>query len=704
MRRLLLLLPLFALAGCKDPQDGVRVTVTYEQFVPGCIRVTALDDASGEKRSTDVAVRGTSAADDGKVVVAVLLPEKWGTQLTVTADAFEAPLGEGACVSPAVRSHTKGITVQKGDAKKGTPQEVSLAVNAPDLDGDGYVTTDSGGTDCNDNRDQGEAINPAATELCNNVDDNCDKQEDKAFFNLEATCTGASGCSGKRICDPTTQQVSCNSPEPQLAWRDEDGDGYGKADAGSVAFCPPDTIPLVGYVPVSEPHNDCDDAVKTINVLGVEVCDDRDNNCDGTKDNLAPQDCPVEQSQCPGLVACLGTSGATHCVAKAPEPTWYPDNDTDGRGLADAGVASCTIQPDAGYVRDGGDCDDGNPFIYTAAAELCDEQDNNCNSQTDEGMVCGASAATWALTPVIPDATRTWYGVSLYGNGGVWISGDKSGRGVKPPGQTTFTVLPNACADTGRLYGVWANPISDKAFMGGAERHLLIQEADSSTCEPQTDVTAIGNSAAVTDLFGFVVNNNPDDVQIYGVATDGKDGATFLWTGQTASVSSTKRTDTTLQGIHGISREVMFAVGSFKEPILATAKGRILRYLPNKDPSPDWSDAEEIPDTKGLNSVWVVSPKLAYAVGDEGTFLKWDGTTWAKATGPAGGEKLTGVIAFGSNSIYVTSEAGKIHRYDGAWRSSSVGTSLYGINGTSPSDIWSVGVQGKIFHYPAWPQ
>jgi hypothetical protein len=44
-----------------------------------------------------------------------------------------------------------------------------------------------------------------------------------------------------------------------------------------------------------------------------------------------------------------------------------------------------------------GDCDDNDPNINPARAEICDNKDNNCNGQIDEGNVCG-SASTFAKT------------------------------------------------------------------------------------------------------------------------------------------------------------------------------------------------------------------------------------------------------------------------------------------------------------------
>ncbi len=104
-----------------------------------------------------------------------------------------------------------------------------------------------------------------------------------------------------------------------------------------------------------------------------------------------------------------------------------------------------------------------------------------------------------------------------------------------------------------------------------------------------------------------------------------------------------------------------------------------------------------------LRGVWVVSPTLAYAVGESSSFLMWNGTAWTPLTGPAS-EDLLSVVAFGKNSVYATTGSGKVYRYDGStWTvmpGLSTGSALNDIAGTSPGDLWVVGDNGKILHWP----
>ncbi|MSQ02168.1 MAG: hypothetical protein EXR71_09800, partial [Myxococcales bacterium] len=97
---------------------------------------------------------------------------------------------------------------------------------------------------------------------------------------------------------------------------------------------------------------DCDDVDNTVSPDGIEVCDNIDNDCDGTVD---------EDLTTP----------------------WYPDGDADGFGEAAGEVTACE-PPDTSYIADGTDCDDTRDDVYPSAPELCDDVDNDCDGQTDE--------------------------------------------------------------------------------------------------------------------------------------------------------------------------------------------------------------------------------------------------------------------------------------------------------------------------------
>lgn len=108
-----------------------------------------------------------------------------------------------------------------------------------------------------------------------------------------------------------------------------------------------------GWINLVLGGDDCDDHNATVHPGAVEVCDELDNNCDGTIDE-----------------------GVT-------TPYW-PDVDGDTFGDL-AGRVDVCVQP-TGYVTDFTDCDDTNAAAWPANPEVCDEADNNCDGAIDEGV------------------------------------------------------------------------------------------------------------------------------------------------------------------------------------------------------------------------------------------------------------------------------------------------------------------------------
>jgi large repetitive protein len=130
-------------------------------------------------------------------------------------------------------------------------------------------------------------------------------------------------------------------------YHDADGDGYGNA-ADSIMAC---SAPA-GYV---ANNTDCDDTHATAYPGAAEVCDGFDNNCDGQNNEG------------------LATS------------TYYMDFDHDSYGTSSEIFIWCALP--ASYAVSNGDCDDKNAAVYPAAAEICDGADNDCDGETDEGVL-----------------------------------------------------------------------------------------------------------------------------------------------------------------------------------------------------------------------------------------------------------------------------------------------------------------------------
>ncbi|MFP2910471.1 MopE-related protein [Pyxidicoccus sp. 3LFB2] len=680
MRRVLLLLPLLALAGCKKetPQGAVKVTVTYEGFKPGCVRVLARDaGGKGEALSDDV--EGQGGPTGGSLIVAVLPREDWGNTIDLEAQAFER-----TCTGTPVVSKPQRVTVVAGQV---TPATLQLL--ATDQDQDGYVSILTGGSDCNDDA---AAVHPGVTEeRCNGVDDNCNGQADREELQLGQACTEGNSCQGTRQCGDNGR-VQCTVVNAVLAYPDGDGDGHGDRSKPAEAFC--NGVPT-GYV--TGLHDDCDDTRNTVYTGALESCDGLDNDCDEARDEDFSQVgmmCTDSASQCSGRQQCNTAGTGLTCVATDPVPSWYPDADGDGYGSGTA-VPGC-VSPGAGYASQGGDCDEGNPFRHPNRMEACDGLDNDCDNLPEAAAVCTMGPPAWTQQ-TLGTSSQEWRSVFTVVPGGVGIVGNNNARASLTPGSNTFQMITVGCAESTTAWNaLWVDAANDgRGHFGSSGGRLSYQDRTSPTC-----VQMHATGFAVEGLVGI---RNGTNLEIHGVTSSSStsgEGQTFIWNGGDIQTPGTARVGL-LYDIHGVSRTALFAVGSYT-PFLAPTESRIYRF---NHSSGQWQRDENLPASSArLNGVWVVNEKVAFAVGESSTVLRWDGEDWTRMPFPnTYVESLTSVVAFGANLAYATAFNGRIYRYDGQqWAQVFEDTSLRfnDIAGTSPADLWVVGNNGVVLHWP----
>jgi hypothetical protein len=135
-------------------------------------------------------------------------------------------------------------------------------------------------------------------------------------------------------------------------YNDGDNDGYGSMAFPAIRDCAKPAF-------FTDNNTDCNDYNEKIHPGAPELCNMKDDNCNGMVDE--------------GLKI---------------EP-YYEDKDGDGVGAGANFIMTCGVGK--GYGAGNNDCNDSNAEIYPGAAELCNFRDDNCNGVVDEGArtYCG---------------------------------------------------------------------------------------------------------------------------------------------------------------------------------------------------------------------------------------------------------------------------------------------------------------------------
>ena len=321
-----------------------------------------------------------------------------------------------------------------------------------DVDGDGFFDAvccngDVCGTDCDDLRAN---ANPATTEVCDAIDNDCDDTVDEGVrvagfvdadrdgfgdhdMPLEA-CAGRAGFvpeGGPDDCDDADLSVNPGQVEicdgrdndcddgttdadgrPVQWFADLDGDGFGSRASGIVTSCEPPA----GH---SLRDTDCDDDDAGRHPAAAEMCNGIDDDCNGVADfEIAPGDfedddgdglvdvaCGALGTDCDDRDASAGPGTAESCDGRdndcdervdegAVDRSWFADVDGDGFGT-DADPENPTIRscvPPPGYVGNADDCADRDAARRPGASETCNTRDDDCDGAVDEGGVCGCPA------------------------------------------------------------------------------------------------------------------------------------------------------------------------------------------------------------------------------------------------------------------------------------------------------------------------
>ena len=231
-------------------------------------------------------------------------------------------------------------------------------------------------TDC---LDTNNTVYPGATEICDELDNDCDSTIDEGVQNTyyqdsdsdgqgnvsvtTGACSAPVGFTGNATdCNDAVNTIysgaaevtgdnvdqSCDGSE--VCYIDADNDGYRLTTTNTSVDADCNDS---GEALASDPTLDCLDTNDTVYPGAAEICDELDNDCDASID-------------------------------EGVQTTYYQDSDADNYGNVSVTTGACSAP--VGYTGDATDCSDTNNTVYPGAAEICDGLDNDCDSTVDEGV------------------------------------------------------------------------------------------------------------------------------------------------------------------------------------------------------------------------------------------------------------------------------------------------------------------------------
>ncbi len=261
----------------------------------------------------------------------------------------------------------------------------------------------------------GGTADASVPERCNGVDDDCDGQVDEDWPSVGQACSAAGACgAGLFVCALDAATVCCDADpacrgeeaEPEVCnGVDDDCDGQVDEDlvAPAAVGCPQLGV-CAGVAPACRGAEGWVCQFPELLYEATErSCDGQDNDCDGlTDEELAAPLADRQVGVCVGArKVCAGNAGWQE-PEYSGQPNWELDEslcdtaDNDCDGATDEGCA-CVPGAEQACGTDLGECSPGTqscseegfwgPCVggVRATAELCNQLDDDCDGETDEG-------------------------------------------------------------------------------------------------------------------------------------------------------------------------------------------------------------------------------------------------------------------------------------------------------------------------------
>ncbi|MGM0555183.1 MAG: putative metal-binding motif-containing protein, partial [Myxococcota bacterium] len=383
----------------------MKVRTRWFHVLAACLLLSIASSCSFDSSLGDVTCTEEGARDGDRVCQ----DGYWTAADDVVSDATDTP-GDG---------EADGLDVTPD--LEDTGPDAPTCTDGEELCGDECVDTDTSAEHCGGcdleciaygSNSVAECGNGTCSRYCEAgfSDDNDDwltDNPDAGSDGCESSCTPTQPPT--EVCDGVDNDCDGRIDNAENKWyRDADGDGYGADDSGIIQC----DRPSDAYV---DQGGDCNDSDPAINPGVVEecqgdsceLCNGIDDNCNGRVDEDCPctgdetQTCFPFGSGSPGNGNCAegeqqcseGTFGdCTGAVGPETEVCDDFDNDCDGNtdeGFSDKGT-SCTVGTGACENSGTYECSgDGSGVTCSVSAgspssESCDDIDNDCDGQTDE--------------------------------------------------------------------------------------------------------------------------------------------------------------------------------------------------------------------------------------------------------------------------------------------------------------------------------